>query len=150
MAGTAGEQCALRQGSAQIPCKGTRIQAVVRRIEPVRRGIEYRLGCRGAQPFFANLTCFQRLVDGGDRLASVTLYIQAGNHADLLRHRLDVDARDLSRWEQQSAFGRVVAKLSAYAEYEIGISQQLLRRRRCERARNADVPGMSGKIAFTL
>ena len=150
MPGAAGQQRPFRQRGSQVPRQGARIETIRRRIEPVRRRVEHRPGRRGSETFLANLTRFQRLVDRGHRLASITLHIQARNDADLLGHRLDVDARNLGRGKQQSAFGGVVAKLRADTQHEVGVGQQLLRRRRGERAGDADVPRMAREIAFAL
>ena len=85
VAGTAGEQRPLGQGRAEIPGERARIKTILRRLEPVRRCIDHRLGRSGAQTFLAHLARLQRIVDRSDRLAAVTLHIQAGNDSDLPR-----------------------------------------------------------------
>ena len=95
MAGTAGEQRPLGQGGAEIPGERARIKTILWRLEPVRRCVDHGLGRSGAQTFLAHLASLQRIIDCSDRLAAVTLHIQAWNDSDLLGHRLDVDARDL-------------------------------------------------------
>ena len=145
-----GEQCPLRQRRPQVPRQRTGVKPVLRCVKLMVGRIEHRLGRSGPQSFLPHLARFQRFVDRGDRLASITLHIQAGNDADRFRHRLDVDPRDLSRRKQQAAFRRVVAKLRSYTEHEVRIGEQLLRRRRGERTGNADIPRMAGEVPLPL
>ena len=95
MASPAGEERPLGQGSAEIPRERTGIKTILRRLEPVRWCVDYGPGRSGPQTFLAYLASLQRIIDCSDRLATVTLHIQARNDPDLFGHRLDVDACDL-------------------------------------------------------
>ena len=150
MARAAGDQRTLGDGRSQLPAQRARVEPVGRRGELVVRRIQDRTGFGGAQAGLADLAAFQSFIQRGDGLLGVGLHIQAGDDADFLGHRLDVDTGDLGGREHQPAFRGVVAKLRADAQHEVGFGQQTLGRLGGEGAGDADVPFVAREQALAL